>query len=58
MHERGLLMVTAADGRDLLTAAQADWSRPVPDCPGWTAADLVGHIRAILGWIAKDRHYG
>jgi hypothetical protein len=23
------------------------------DCPGWTAADLVGHMGAILGWIAK-----
>jgi uncharacterized protein (TIGR03083 family) len=51
--ELGLLTVTAADGRDLLTAAQADWSRPVPDCPGWTAADLVGHMGAILGWMAK-----
>ena len=53
MPELGLLTVTAADGRDLLTAAQADWSRPVPDCPGWTAADLVGHMGAILGWMAK-----
>jgi uncharacterized protein (TIGR03083 family) len=51
--EPGLLTVTAADGRDLLDAAQADWSRPVPGCPGWTAADLAGHTGAILGWIAK-----
>jgi hypothetical protein len=40
--ELDLLTVTAADGRDLLFAAQSDWSRPVQDCPGWTAADLVG----------------
>lgn len=53
MPEQGLLMVTAADGRDLLAVAQSDWSRPVPDCPGWTAADLVGHMGAILGWMAK-----
>jgi uncharacterized protein (TIGR03083 family) len=53
MPESGLLIVTAADGRDLLAAAQADWSRPVPGCPGWTAANLVGHTGAILGWIAK-----
>src|ERR1700761_475051 len=51
--EPDLLTVTAADGQDLLTAAEGDWSRPVPDCPGWTAADLVGHMGAILGWMAK-----
>lgn len=53
MPESSLLTTTAADGRDLLAAAQADWSRPVPDCPGWTAADLTGHMGAILGWMAK-----
>jgi uncharacterized protein (TIGR03083 family) len=53
MAELGLLTVAAADGHDLLAVAQADWPRPVPDCPGWTAADLVGHTGAILGWIAK-----
>ncbi len=51
--EPDLLTVTAADGQGLLTAAEGDWSRPVPDCPGWTAADLVGHMGAILGWMAK-----
>jgi uncharacterized protein (TIGR03083 family) len=51
--ESGLLTISAADGRDLLADAQADWSRPVPDCPGWTAADLTGHMGAILGWMAK-----
>jgi uncharacterized protein (TIGR03083 family) len=49
----GLLTVTAADGQELLAVAQAGWSRPVPDCPGWTAADLVGHMGAILAWMAK-----
>lgn len=51
--EADLLTVAAADGQDLLTAAEGDWARPVPDCPGWTAADLVGHMGAILGWMAK-----
>ncbi len=51
--ELDLLMVAAADGRDLLAAAQSDWSRLVQDCPGWNAADLTGHMGAILGWIAK-----
>lgn len=53
MPEPDLLTVAAGDGRDLLAAAQPDWSRPVPACPGWTAADLVGHMGAILGWMAK-----
>jgi hypothetical protein len=44
--------VTAADGRDLLAAAETDWLRPIPHCPGWNAADLVGHMGAILSWIA------
>jgi uncharacterized protein (TIGR03083 family) len=47
------LAVTTADGRDLLTAAETDWLRPVPHCPGWDAAGLVGHMGAILGWIAR-----
>jgi uncharacterized protein (TIGR03083 family) len=53
MPELSLLPVTGADGRELLAVAQDDWARPVPDCPGWTAADLVGHMGAILGWMAK-----
>ena len=47
------LTITTADGRDLLTAAETDWLRPVLHCPGWDAADLVGHMGAILGWIAR-----
>jgi uncharacterized protein (TIGR03083 family) len=53
MPELDLAIVTAADGRDLLAAAETDWLRPVPHCPGWNAADLVGHTGAILGWIAR-----
>src|ERR1700691_6378001 len=53
MTDPALLTVAAADGRDLLAAARTDWSRPVPDCPGWDAADLVGHMGAILGWMAR-----
>jgi uncharacterized protein (TIGR03083 family) len=47
-----LLTVTAADGRDLLAAAEADWSRPIPHCPDWDAAGLVGHMGGILAWMA------
>jgi uncharacterized protein (TIGR03083 family) len=49
----GLSLASAAeDGRDLLTAARGDWDRRIPDCPAWNAAELVGHMGAILGWMA------
>ena len=51
--EPQLLNAAAADGRALLAAAQADWARPVPACPGWDAAALTGHMGAILGWMAR-----
>ncbi|MDT4951748.1 MAG: hypothetical protein QOJ37_4343 [Pseudonocardiales bacterium] len=52
MPELDLLTTTAADGRDLLQAAEADWSRPIPHCPEWDAAELVGHMGGILAWMA------
>jgi uncharacterized protein (TIGR03083 family) len=52
MPELDLLSITAADGRGLLAAAEPDWSRPIPHCPGWDAAELVGHMGAILAWMA------
>jgi uncharacterized protein (TIGR03083 family) len=51
MPEIDLVTVTAADGRDLLAAAETDWSRPVPHCPDWDAAELVGHMGTILAWM-------
>jgi uncharacterized protein (TIGR03083 family) len=53
MPELDLLTTTAADGRDLLTAAEMDWSRPIPHCPEWDARELVGHMGAILAWMAR-----
>jgi len=47
-----LATVTAADGRELLVAAATDWSRPIPHCPAWNAADLIGHMGGILAWMA------
>jgi uncharacterized protein (TIGR03083 family) len=51
-EEPELFTIAAADGYDLLAAAESDWSRPIPHCPGWSAADLVGHTGSILAWIA------
>lgn len=28
----------------------ADLGTPVPDCPGWTLADLGGHLGSVHGW--------
>src|SRR5260370_26626921 len=53
MPELDLPTTTAADGRDLLAAAETDWSQPIPHCPGWDAADLVGHMGGILAWMAR-----
>ncbi len=53
MPELDLATTTAADGRDLLAAAETDWSQPIPHCPGWDAADLVGHMGGILAWMAR-----
>ena len=53
MPELDLVTITAADGRDLLAAAETDWSRPIPHCPAWDAAGLVGHMGGILAWMAR-----
>jgi uncharacterized protein (TIGR03083 family) len=46
------LDAVTADRHDLLSAAETDWSRPVPQCPEWDAAGLTGHMGAIAAWIA------
>ena len=50
--ELDLQSITAADGRDLLAAAESDWSRPIPHCPAWDSAELIGHMGGILAWMA------
>jgi uncharacterized protein (TIGR03083 family) len=53
MPELDLAGVAAIDGRELLAAAESDWSRPIPHCPSWDAATLVGHMGGILDWMAR-----
>jgi len=40
-----------ADGKALAGAARRDPDAPVRSCPGWTEADLVGHVGRVYGWV-------
>lgn len=49
MHDRGvdssrLLGCLAADVERLCEVADRDLAAPVPNCPGWTVAELVRHV--------------
>ncbi|MBM3692926.1 MAG: maleylpyruvate isomerase family mycothiol-dependent enzyme [Actinobacteria bacterium] len=47
------LAAVRSDGARLLDAARAaGWSAPVPSCPGWTVADLLGHVGQVQRWQA------
>ena len=52
MEDAVQLQTAEEDARCLLAAARTDWGLPVPQCPGWNAADLVRHMGGILGWMA------
>jgi uncharacterized protein (TIGR03083 family) len=51
MDTTPLIAAASADGRALIAAAETDWQRPIPHCPGWDAAELVRHMAAILQWM-------
>lgn len=34
-------------------AEGGDLGRPVPTCPGWTVADLLGHLWSVEGWVRE-----
>jgi hypothetical protein len=60
MPELDLQRSTAADGRDLLAAAEADWSRPIPHCLAGDAADrndlaawYLAHLDRILDILSR-----
>ena len=53
MNSSDFLSLAADDARSLLRAAETAWERPVRQCPGWNAADLVGHIGQVLEWIGS-----
>lgn len=48
------LRAIADESAALLDAAQrAGLDAPVPSCPGWTVADLLGHIGGVQYWAAE-----
>ena len=52
------LTALRTDGTALVDAATAHLDRPVPGCPGWTAADLLAHTGRVHRWAAgvvRDR---
>jgi uncharacterized protein (TIGR03083 family) len=40
------------DSTALAQAAARQLERPVPTCPDWTVADLVGHMGSVYGWVS------
>ena len=47
------LELLKADGAALAEAARGDTAAPVPGCPGWDVAGLVGHAGVIHRWVAE-----
>lgn len=39
----------------VIAAGAAGWQRPVPACPGWTVADVVGHLVGVIEDAAAGR---
>jgi uncharacterized protein (TIGR03083 family) len=52
MQPVALLDAADYDAHRLLAMAEADWDRPVPQCPAWDAAELVRHTGSILSWMS------
>jgi uncharacterized protein (TIGR03083 family) len=49
------LAALRADGPALRDAAAASGpDTPVPSCPEWTVADLVGHVTGLLHWVREQ----
>lgn len=45
------LSALAADSEAIAQAAEGGLARPVPPCPDWTVADLLGHLGGIYSWV-------
>jgi uncharacterized protein (TIGR03083 family) len=52
-HESHIAAAEEELARFVEATARADLATPVPTCPGWTLADLVGHEGAVVRWITE-----
>ena len=51
------LAALRAEGPTIVQAlSEADPAAPVPSCPGWTVADLLGHLVRQYAWV--NAHVG
>jgi uncharacterized protein (TIGR03083 family) len=48
-----LLSAVEREGRALAAAGRAGLDAPVPSCPGWGVADVVGHMARVFRSIAE-----
>lgn len=48
-----LLEVLRSEGTDLARLAVDRLERPVPTCPGWRVAEVVGHTGSIHRWVTE-----
>jgi uncharacterized protein (TIGR03083 family) len=51
MEQAEYVAIVKAESDALVEAARGNLERPVPTCPGWTVADLVGHMGSVYGWV-------
>ena len=45
------LSALAADSEAIAQLAEGGLDRPVPACPDWKVADLLGHVGGIYSWV-------
>lgn len=50
MDSAAHLSALQTDGRAIVEAAELGLDAPVPSCPGWNVADLVGHTGVVHRW--------
>lgn len=55
MDTPGYLDAIRSNGAALVDAAEsAGLAAPVPPCPDWTVADLLGHVGRTHRWVAGN----
>jgi len=52
MEGTDYLIAIRLESEDFSQAARRDLTAAVPSCPGWTVADLVGHLGGVQSWVA------